>query len=221
MVASVSLSCPVQKFLCRRRRKDARPAEIAAAALAEFAEKGFNASRIDDIAARAGVSKGTVYLYFDSKEALFKSAVETSMTPALEAVEALVADRERAAAELLQGFVIGWWRMVGATPLAVVPKLMMSESGNFPELARWFYEHMVLRVHRAVAGIIELGIRRGEFRDMEAMTAARVVMAPLFALIVWRRALADVVTDMPDPEVFLATAVDTFVHGFTSPRPIE
>ena len=81
---------PIAQFV-RRRRKEARPAELAAAALEVFAEKGFAATRLEDIAARAGASKGTVYLYFESKEALFKAAVETAMLPALEAAEAIAA----------------------------------------------------------------------------------------------------------------------------------
>lgn len=210
--------CPVQKFL-RRRRKEARPAEIAAGALEMFAEKGFAATRIDDIANRAGVSKGTVYLYFESKEALFKAAVEATMNPALEAAEALAADTAKPAAELLHEFVFGWWQMVGSTVLGGVPKLLVAESATFPELARWFHDSMILRAQRAAARIIEIGMRQGEFRAVDPMTAARVVFAPMFSLLIWRSAFSGFMTDLPAPETYLEVAVDTLVNGFANRNP--
>src|SRR5512145_278407 len=86
----------------RRRRKDARPAELTAAALDLFVEKGFAATRLDDVAARAGVSKGTLYLYFDSKEALFKAVVEDGIVPLFAAAEQQIADYQGGSADLLR-----------------------------------------------------------------------------------------------------------------------
>ena len=204
--------CPIQKFI-RRRRKDARPGEIAAAALEVFAEKGFAATRLEDIAIRAGVSKGTVYLYFENKEALFKAAVEATMMPALEAAEALAEDTHRPAAELLREFVFGWWEMVGSTALGAVPKLLVAESGNFPELARWFHESVITRAHRAVTRIVELGIAAGDFRPVSAPLAARIVFAPLFSFIIWRRAFSGFMCDLPSPDEYLSQVVDLLTRG--------
>lgn len=196
-----------------RRRKDARPGEIAAAALELFTEKGFAATRLEDIAASAGVGKGTVYLYFADKEALFKAAVETAMAPALEAAEALAADGDRPAAELLREFILGWWQMVGSTALGGVPKLLVAESENFPEMARWFHDKIISRAHGAMTRIVEIGIDRGEFRPMEAKTAARIVFAPLFSYLLWRRSFGECMADLPPPEVFLALATDVLANG--------
>lgn len=196
-----------------RRRKEARPAELAAAALELFTEKGFAATRLEDIAARAGVSKGTVYLYFDGKEALFKAAVEEAMAPALAAAEALAADGGTPAAQLLREFIFGWWEMVGSTTLGGVPKLLVAESQNFPDMARWFHDEIISRAHRAMTRIIELGIERGEFRPMAAKTAARIVFSPLFSYLLWRRAFGACMADLPEPEVFLAQAVDVLANG--------
>jgi len=143
------MECPF-----RRRRKEARPGEIAAAALELFVEKGFAATRLDDVATRAGVSKGTVYLYFDSKEALFKAAIDAAMMPVVEAAEALANEADRSAAELLRCFVAGWWQMVGATAVGGLPKLLVAESGNFPELARWFHDSIIRRAQKAMARIM-------------------------------------------------------------------
>lgn len=203
----------------RRRRKEARPAELTAAALEVFVEKGFAATRLEDIAACAGVSKGTVYLYFENKEALFKAAVEAAMTPAIETVEALVDAPGRPVAELLREFVFGWWRMVGATTLGGLPKLLVAESGNFPEIARWFHDQMIRRAQGAMARLIELGIARGEFRPMPPMVAARIVFSPMFSFIVWRRAFGGFMADLPEPEVFLGQAVDVLVNGFALREP--
>ena len=208
-------SCPFQDFI-RRRRKEARPAEITAAALEVFAEKGFAATRLEDIAARAGASKGTVYLYFENKEALFKAAVEVVMAPAIEAAEALAGDTQRPAVDLLREFVFGWWEMIGSTPVGSVPKLLVAESGNFPELARWFHESFISRAHRAMTRIIELGIARGEFRAQPATPAARIVFSPLFSFLIWRHAFANVMSDLPPPEEFLAQVVDVLVHGLAA-----
>lgn len=205
-------SCPIQNFI-RRRRKEARPAEIAAAALDVFAEKGFTATRLEDIAARAGVSKGTVYLYFENKEALFKAAVEAVMTPAIEAAEALAGDTRRPAADLLRDFILGWWQMVGNTPLGAVPKLLVAESGNFPEIARWFHDTFMSRALRAMTRIIEQGAAAGEFRPLPAQLAARIVFAPLFSLLIWRRAFADFMPDLPEPQDYLDQVIDLLTHG--------
>jgi AcrR family transcriptional regulator len=212
--------CPIEKFI-RRRRKEARPAEITAAALEVFAEKGFAATRLEDIAARAGLSKGTVYLYFENKETLFKAAVEAGMTPAVEAAEALAGDTTRPAVELLRDFVSGWWLKVGSTSLGAVPKLLVAESGNFPELARWFHDTMISRAHRAMAQIIELGISRGEFRPVPPLVASRIVFAPLFSFLIWQRSFGDCMKDLPAPERFLELAVDILANGLTASKDIQ
>lgn len=197
----------------RKRRKDARPGELMQAALEVFAERGFAATRLDEVAQRAGVSKGTVYLYFESKEALFKAAVEAAMTPALEAAEALAADVTKPSAELLRCFVFGWWQMVGATALGGLPKLLVAEAGNFPELARWFHDNMISRAQRALTSIIELGVARRDFRPLSPPVAARIVFAPMFAYALWRRAFGGCMTDLPDPEPYFSLAADMLTHG--------
>ena len=200
-----------------RRRKEARPAEIGTAALELFAERGFAATRLEDVAARAGVSKGTVYLYFDSKEALFKEAIEAAMTPAIEAAETLANDADRPAAELLRCFVFDWWQRVGSTALSGLPKLLVAESGNFPEVARWFHDSMIRRAQKAMARIIEQGIARGEFRPVDADVAAHVFFAPMFSYILWQRAFGAFMDEFPPPERFFKEALDLLIDGIDRP----
>ena len=198
----------------RQRRKEARPAELTAAALEVFVEKGYAATRLEDVAARAGVGKGTVYLYFESKEALFKAAIEGAMTPAVEAAEALAQCGELPAAERMRAFVHGWWHMVASTPAGGLPKLLIAESGNFPEVARWHYENIVRRAMRALERIIEGGIASGEFRPVPVESATRIVFSPMFALIIWKRGFGgDVICDLPEPLRFLDEALDLLLNG--------
>jgi AcrR family transcriptional regulator len=161
------------------RRKDARPGEILDAALELFVEKGFAATRLEDVAQRAGVSKGTVYLYFDSKDDLFKAVIRSGMVRAIEEAEKLVAGFEGPSADLLRRIYAGWWQNIGGTKLSGIPKLMISEAQNFPELARFYYDEVILRGSRLFARALERGVARGEFRSINVEYAVRALIAPL------------------------------------------
>ncbi|MGH8700218.1 MAG: TetR/AcrR family transcriptional regulator [Burkholderiales bacterium] len=161
------------------RRKDARPGEIRDAALDLFVEKGFAATRLEDVAQRAGVSKGTVYLYFDSKDDLFKSVIRSGMVRAIEEAEKLVAGFEGSSADLLRQIYAGWWQNIGGTKLSGIPKLMISEAQNFPELARFYYDEVIQRGSRLIASALERGVARGEFRPVNIDYAVRALVAPL------------------------------------------
>ena len=126
----------------RQRRKEARPAEILAAALDLFVERGFAATKLDDVAARAGVSKGTLYLYFVSKEELFKAVIQQGILPVLEQGEEMLAQHSGDTASLLCDLINRWWKVVGNTKLAGILKLIVSEAGNFPEVARYFHDNV-------------------------------------------------------------------------------
>jgi AcrR family transcriptional regulator len=161
------------------RRKDARPGEILEAALDLFVEKGFAATRLEDVAQRAGVSKGTVYLYFDGKEDLFKAVIRSGMVRAIEEAERRVAAYPGSAADLLRELYTAWWQNIGGTKLAGIPKLMISEAQNFPELARFYYEEVIQRGSQLFARTIERGIERGEFRRVNVDHTVRAIVSPL------------------------------------------
>ncbi|MEN9760986.1 MAG: Fatty acid metabolism regulator protein, partial [Pseudomonadota bacterium] len=122
------------------RRKERRPGELLDAALALFVERGFAATRLDDVAARAGVSKGTLYLYYASKDELFKAVVRENLVPLIENFRRDIEQSDAPGESLLRNFFEGWWSRVGATRLAGIVKLIMGEAGNFPELAQFFFE---------------------------------------------------------------------------------
>lgn len=167
------------------RRKEARPAEIVAAALQLFADRGFAATRLEDVATVAGVSKGTVYLYFESKEQLFEAVVREAIAPNIDRVEALVDAFEGPTPELLRmlfGFIGG----VLDTPLTGVMKLLVAESGNFPQLARLYADLVLRRVFGLIRRILERGVARGEFRPLDLDTTVPLVMAPVLLLGMWK-----------------------------------
>ena len=198
-----------------QRRKDARPAELVAAALEVFVEKGFAATKLADVARRAGVTKGTVYLYFDGKEALFKAVVRETIVPVIAQGEALARSFTGSARELVERLVREYWRLVGETALAGIPKLMMAEAATFPELTRFYYDEVVTRGHRLMAGVIERGIKNGEFRPVDVMVAAKLAMSPLIHATVARRAFASCMPEAFNVQQYLGTHIDLYLHGIT------
>jgi len=196
-----------------QRRKTARPGEIIAAALDVFVERGYEAAKLQEVARRAGVTKGTLYLYFDSKEALFKAVVRETIVPVIAQGEVLARSFTGSARELVERLVREYWRLVGETALAGIPKLMMAEAATFPELTRFYYDEVVTRGHRLMAGVIERGVKNGEFRPVDVMVAAKLAMSPLIHATVARRAFASCMPETFNVQQYLDTHIDLYLHG--------
>lgn len=196
----------------RRRRKEARPSELTAAALELFVEKGFAATRLEDVAAHAGVSKGTLYLYFDSKEALFKAVIEEGIVPLFAQAEQEMAVHQGSSAELLRYLLLSWWQQIGATRLAGVPKLIISEAQNFPEVAQYYHDQVIARGRNLIRSVLQQGVERGEFRPLDVETAIDVIISPLLMLVIWRSSLC-FCGHQSDPEAFIAMHFDLLMQG--------
>lgn len=206
---------PAKKAAPRRRRKEARPQELSAAALTLFVEKGFSATRLDEIAARAGVSKGTLYLYFDSKEALFKAVITEGVVPTIEAGEAMLAASADDPVTLLRTFLLSWWEMIGSTPLGGIPKLMMSEAGNFPALARYYDEVVIQRGLALLRTVVQRGIDQGIFRTADPALTSTLLVAPLIHLANWTHSFAGCCGGNIDANAYLDAHIDLVLHGLT------
>ncbi len=203
-----------------QRRKEARPQELTAAALALFVEKGFAATRLEEVAARAGVSKGTLYLYFDSKEELFKAVVREGLVPLLAAGESMIAQSTLPAEELFQAIVLRWWELVGSTPLGGLPKLVFSEARNFPELARFYADEVIERAKRLLAQALQRGVASGEFRSFDAEELVLVVFSPLMMRLVWKHSLGCCGVPSPPDDVFLREYIELMLRGLRAdPKP--
>lgn len=172
-----------------QRRKDDRPGEILHAALDVFAARGFAAAKLDEVAARAGVSKGTLYLYFDGKEELFRSVVRGLLLPNVAMAERRIAEHTGSASELLRGLVLTFGRIITESKLGAIPKLIVAEAANFPDLAKFYYEEVIKRGMRAMGGVIERGAAAGEFRPIPIEQFLPLLMGPLLLLIVWKHGL--------------------------------
>lgn len=170
----------------RARRKDARPQELLAAALDLFVEFGYAATRLDDVAQAAGVSKGTLYLYFSSKEELFKAVVRENVGPLLGEAEHLIAQFEGNTQDLFRLVMRSWWHKMGETKLSGLPKLMMAEAANFPELARFYQEEIIVRGEQLVASILARGMQLGEIRSVDLEIHARLLTAPIIMMMIWK-----------------------------------
>ncbi|BBK32091.1 TetR family transcriptional regulator [Stella humosa] len=195
-----------------RRRKEARPSEIVDAALAAFAERGYAATRLDDVAERAGIGKGTLYLYFSSKEELFKAVVRQTLVPNLAAAEARIATAEGPTAPLLAGVVRGLIEMA-AGPMGAIPKLIVGEAANFPDLARFYADEVVARGFGVFTQLIARGVARGEFRPVDPATAAPLLAAPILLTALWKNALEPHATHRMDAAALASAASDLLLHG--------
>ena len=199
----------------RERRKEARPGELLAAALDLFVEKGFAATRSEEVAQRAGVSKGTLFLYFPTKEDLFKAVVRESMGQAIDYGFEQVEKYTGPTAELIPYLMQSWWEKFGSTKASGITKLMMSEATNFPELAAFYYTEVIEPNHRLVRSVIQRGVDRGEFRTVDNEYAIYSVLAPLIHLVTWKHSMGCCVSgdQQLDPVKYIAAQADMVVHG--------
>jgi AcrR family transcriptional regulator len=156
-----------------QRRPEARPEEILDAALAVFGESGFARAKIDDVARLAGVSKGTVYLYFDSKESLFREMVRAKVVASLAEAEEFAHAFDGSARALLIELIRRMYRRVRRDQMMQLARMVQGELPHFPELARFYFDEVILRARRLVELVLERGVATGEFRPGVSGFAAR------------------------------------------------
>ena len=177
-----------------RRRKEARPQEIIAAALAAFAENGYAATRVDDVARRAGVSKGLLYLYFKTKEELFKAVVRGLVVPRIDALTASVEASDLSAEEFLRGPFLDFVKTIPGSPVSVVIRLLIAEGPKHPDLVQFYWDNVVSRGLQTIAELVERGVERGEFRpsvvsELPQLVVMPVVFSTVFKLLFVRQEL--------------------------------
>ena len=203
----------------RERRKEARPGELLDAALDLFVEKGFAATRAEEVAARAGVSKGTLFLYFQSKEELFKAVVRENMSGRFTEWRTELDTFEGTTPELLAYCMNSWWERVGLTRASGLTKLMMSEAKNFPDIAAFYQQEVIMPGHGLIRSILQRGMDRGEFRPMDLDYAVYLVVAPMIFLILSRHTAGICISSDADldPQKYIAFQVETILNGISAP----
>ncbi len=200
----------------RQRRKEARPQELLDAALELFVEKGFAATRAEEVAKRAGVSKGTLYLYYPSKEELFKAVVRRNLSSLIAEGLEIAGAYEGSSSDLLALLIQTWWERFGSTPAAGIHKVVLAEVRNFPELAQFYADEVMVPADRLFGGCVERGVARGEFRPMPTHEVSLALIAPLIFMAVHRHSFGCCPvhgTAEMDPELMLKTHLDLVLRG--------
>lgn len=206
--------CPVRAK--RERRKEARPGELIQAALELFVEKGFAATRSEEVAARAGVSKGTLFLYFQSKEDLLRAVITENLAGRFPEWNDEFESFEGSTADMLRHCTRVWWERVGATPVSGLAKLMLSEGGNFPELAAFYQREVVRPGHALMRRILQRGIDSGEFLPVDVDHAIYAVIAPMVFLFLARHSATWVDHDIPlDPLLYVSMQTEIVIRGLS------
>ena len=167
-----------------RRLPEERPRQILDAALSVFAERGLAAARLDDIAKLAGLSKGTIYLYFPNKEELFREVVRTSIVAYIAGAEQFF-ESERDPVQSLLKWMDSYWSWLGSPVFPGIHRLVGSELTNFPDLAAFYATEVIERAQRLVCGMLERGMDAGVFRRMDPLVGARMLSALYITHALW------------------------------------
>jgi AcrR family transcriptional regulator len=174
-----------------QRRKEDRPQEITEAAFAAFAEKGFTATRVEEVARRAGVSKGLLYLYFKTKEELFKAVIRSVVTPRVDELTRTLDDSELGAEAFIRGPLLAFMQRLPGSPASVVIRLMISEAPKHPDLVDYYWDNVASRGLAALRQLLERGVENGEFRKTAVNELPQLFVAPVMMSIVWGIVFAD------------------------------
>ena len=204
----------------RRRQKEARPQQLLDAALMLFVEKGFAATRAEEVAQRAGVSKGTLYLYYPSKEELLKAVIREHLSSRI-AAGAAQADKHRGpAADLLREVFSRWWLEVFDSPTSGVFKLIITEVRNFPDLAEFYGREVVQPGEQLIARIVQRGIDSGEFDDLDVSAVVHSLVLPMVMLCLHKHSLGACSAHHEDfdPHAFIRQHIDLVIRGLVRQR---
>ncbi|MCS6765693.1 MAG: TetR/AcrR family transcriptional regulator [Candidatus Protistobacter heckmanni] len=195
------------------RRKGARPQELVAAAVCIFVEKGYAATRLEDVAAAAGVSKGTVYLYFANKQELFEAVVRENIVPIIDEAEEKIQHHTGPAVELLQMFIGGWAEKLDSSHLSGISKLMMAEASNFPDIAAFYHQEVISRCRHLLWQMLERGVASGEFRPLNIEKTAQLLVAQMMFLMMWKHSFGVCVQQPIDPVEYVGTMLENTLSG--------
>jgi AcrR family transcriptional regulator len=200
-----------------RRLPEERPRQILDAALAVFAERGLAAARLDDIAKRAGLSKGTIYLYFPNKEELFREVIRNSVIAFIERSEARLEELGDPL-QALDAWMVGYWQWLRSPVFPAMHRLVNSESHSFPDVAAFYAREVIERAHRHVCGMLERAMHTGQMRPMDPLVAARMLSALFVTHALWYHHGTSIksIAHIPD-ETIVSQLRDFFLHAM---RPV-
>ena len=181
----------------KRARKDNRPQEIVAAAFEEFAAKGYAATKVEDVATRARVSKGLPYLYFKTKEELFKAVIRSVITSHFDVIREQMETTELSVEAFLKGPFLAFIQELVGSKRAFIARLLIAEGHKHPELTEFYYEQVVSRGIETMTRLIDRGIERGEFKPTPLRDYPQLLIAPVLTAIIWRGLFERHITSTP------------------------
>jgi AcrR family transcriptional regulator len=198
------------------RRKDARPAEIISAAMDVFAEKGFANAKLDDVARQAGIAKGTLYLYFDTKEAVFRSVVQNALAARVEEIEKAASAFQGPLAAFVPMLLKRAADRLGDDRLPAIARMVLSESRTFPDLAAVWHDALVSRMLAAISGLIAKAQARGEVRAGDPKLYAFSILGPMTMGVLFHEVFGSRRRTAPDLDRLAAQHAETILHGLSA-----
>ncbi|WP_119299736.1 TetR/AcrR family transcriptional regulator [Dongia deserti] len=211
--AATALEDPAPRW---RRRAADRPREILDAALTVFVAKGFASTKLDDVATAAGISKGLLYRYFDNKAELFKEVIRQTLVTTIRDVgdRARASDSARVALDIFLDQMVA---IANDPRRSAIPKLVISESGNFPELAVFYLAEVIGPALTQLTALVRRGIDGGEFRQVDPDLTAKCIVAPLILSVIWRHTFARHAPSPFAPDALIRQHRDILLRGLATP----
>lgn len=191
-----------------RRRKEDRPQEITEAAMAAFAEKGYAATKVEDVAKRAGVSKGLLYLYFKTKEELFKAVIRSFVVPRIDELSEIIDRSELTSEEFLRGPFLDFVKTLPGSPISKLIRLMIAEGPKHPDLLEFYWDNVVSRALAALSLVLDRGVEKGEFRPTMVNELPHLLIMPVLFSVIFKLLFAD---RAPDTDKLIETQLDLLI----------
>ncbi len=191
-----------------RRRKENRPQEITEAALAAFAEKGYAATRVDEVAKRAGISKGLLYLYFKTKEDLFKAVIRSFVVPKIDELTAIVDESKLSSEEFLRGPFLEFVKSVPGSPISILVRLMISEGPKHPDLLQFYWDNVVSRGLAVLKVLLDRGVANGEFRHSVVNELPHLFVMPVVFSVIFKLLFEK---QCPDTDKLIEAQIDLLI----------
>ena len=188
------------------------------AALDLFIEQGFAATRMEDVAERAGVAKGTLYLYFSSKDELFKTVVRKSTLPIFGNIGTVIDNFNGDSVSLFRNIVLEWWEQIGNFRPSSVNRLVLTEASRFPELAKAYLEDVFFSCNEIVGRLLSRGVERGEFRKADMPYLTEVIVGPMIVIVMLEHSFGVDQIEHVSPTTYLNNFIDLCLYGLLSPQ---
>ena len=226
MNADQPSSCPVKSLIQsvgrhRQRRKAERPHELLEAALTLFTDKGFAGTRMEEVAKLAGVSKGTLYLYYPSKEELFKAVVRNYLTAVIRESHDIIDSYDGHTGDLIRALALNWWERVGSGKASGLLLPILNEAHHFPDIVQFYVEEVVKPSHTLIIAALDRGVARREFREVDTQSVVHAMIAPIQYLVLHRHceAVCSISPTPLEPMQFLAAQMELLLHGLLRQQP--